>query len=197
MDNNKDLKVGEALLAYKKQDKHYTYADYITWDDDFRCEIIDGNIYMMSAPTRRHQEILGNLHFQFYSFLKGKTCKVYLAPFDVRLNADTKDDIIVQPDIVIICDNGKLNEAGCKGAPDIAVEILSPSTFEHDKHLKFKKYFEAGVREYWIIDPEKETLEVYLLEEEYKITHAYNKTENTPVRTLPGCVIDLADVFEE
>jgi Uma2 family endonuclease len=151
----------------------------------------------MAAPNRRHQEILTDLIIQFGNFLKGKHCKVYAAAFDVRLNADTFDDIVVQPDITIVCDHSVLDDAGCKGVPDMVVEILSPSTSHYDKTLKFNTYLNAGIREYWIIDPVGKFLAVHILKDGNYITHAYTSEENVPVHVLEGCIINLPEVFEE
>jgi len=121
-ENTQESIVKEAQPAY---DVRYTYSDYLQWNDDVRRELIDGIPYLMAGPNRRHQELSGNLYMQFREFLKGKPCKVYFAPFDVRLNADTLDDIVVQPDLIIICDQSKLDDASCRGVPDMVVEILS------------------------------------------------------------------------
>ncbi|MDR0310315.1 MAG: Uma2 family endonuclease, partial [Acidobacteriota bacterium] len=111
-----------------QKDERYTYADYASWDTEERYELIDGVPYLMSpAPLRKHQSILFELSGQFRNFLKGKPCKAFAAPFDVRLNADTYDDTVVQPDLVVICDKLKLDAKGCVGAPDMVIEILSPS----------------------------------------------------------------------
>jgi len=192
-DKPTESKVKEALPAY---DKLYTYSDYITWDDDIRYELIDGVPYMMSAPNRRHQKILGNLHGQFWNFLKGKSCEVYQSPFDVRLNADTSDDIVVQPDLVIVCDQSKLDDAGCKGAPDMVVEILSPSTSHRDRNLKFNTYLKSGIKEYWILDPVIKSLAAHILKDDNYITRPYTHEETAPVHILEGCTINLAEVFD-
>ena len=179
-------------------DKRYTYADYYKWDDGVRYELIDGVAYMMSpAPLRAHQEIIGELYMQLRQFLKGKTCKVYLSPFDVRLNADENDDIVVQPDLVVVCDISKLDKYGCKGAPDMAIEVASPSSARMDRLLKMQKYLKYGVREYWIVDPDSKTVQAFILENGNYIVNAYADTDEAPVRILDGCVINLADVFAE
>ena len=189
-----ELQVEEALPEYKK---HYTYADYMSWDDDERWELIEGVPYLMSAPTSQHQEILGELFGQIWTFLKGKPCKVILAPFDVRLYADTTDDTVVQPDLQIICDKSIITKAGCTGAPDMVVEILSPSTSKKDRELKFRIYQETGVREFWIIDPESKITSVNILEHEKYITKVYQETDKAPVYILDDFEIDLVEVFAE
>jgi len=191
-DNNQDLNVEEAQPAY---DVRYTYADYIKWDDDVRRELIDGVIYLMASPNWRHQGIVVNLVTMFRNYLKGKHCKVYL-PLDVRLNFETLDDTVVQPDLLIICDHSILDDAGIKGVPDMVVEVLSPSTARYDKTLKFKTYLRAGIREYWIVDPKTETLAVHILKDGNYITHAYTNEETVPVHVLEGFTIDLSEVFK-
>ena len=195
MENNtNDSKVEEALVDYNKL---YTYSDYLLWDDDKRRELIDGVPYLMSAPSRRHQKLLGKLFIQFDNLLKGKPCEVYFSPFDVRLNADTLDNTVVQPDLLIVCDKAKLNDTGCKGAPDMVVEILSPSTSRHDRILKFKTYLKSGIREYWIINPDTGILDVNILSNGNYITHPYAAEDTVPVHILEGCTINLPEVFEE
>ena len=195
MENKKgfdEITVGEAQVDYNR---YYTYSDYLKWDDDKRWELIDGIPYEMSAPKRRHQKISINLLAQLISYLDDKPCEVYHAPFDVRLNADTKDDTVVQPDIVVFCDLTKLTDAGCDGAPDMVIEILSPSTSNHDRITKFNKYREYGVREYWIIDPDSSSLAVHILKGKDFVTQAYSSESAVPVYILDDCVIDLSKVF--
>jgi len=188
-----ESEVKEAVLNY---DKLYTYADYLKWDDDKRRELIDGVPYLMSAPGTAHQKLSMNLSLLFATFLKGKTCQVYAAPFDVRLNADTLDDTVVQPDLIIVCDSSKLDKAGCKGVPDMVIEILSPSTSHYDKTTKFNKYQESGIREYWIIDPKAKKLEVNTLNDGSYITSPYTAEDIVPVHVLDGCDINMQEVFE-
>ena len=185
-------------MTLPMKEQSYTYADYCTWDDDRRRELIDGVIYAMSpAPSRTHQRILFELSRQFGNFLKGKPCEAFHAPFDVRLNGlGDDDDAIVQPDLVVVCDQSKLDEKGCNGAPDMVVEILSPSTASRDKVLKFNAYQRAGVREYWIVDPESKTLSAHMLTDSGYMTRTYGETESAPAHILEGCEISLPDVFE-
>ena len=184
------------IMALPKEDQRYTYEDYYSWDDGERWELIDGVAYMMSpAPLRIHQGILFEIAGQFHEFLKDKPCKAYIAPFDVRLNADTSDDTVVQPDLVVVCDTSKLDDRGCKGAPDMVLEILSPSTSRRDKVLKFHTYLRAGVREYWIVDPDTKTVATNILKNGEYITNAYTDADTVSVHVMEGCKIILADVF--
>lgn len=178
--------------------RKYTYDDYAKWDDGNRYELIDGDVYLMSpAPSRVHQRISGNLYLQLATYLKGKTCEVYAAPFDVRLNADAGDDTVVQPDLAVFCDPGKLDDRGAKGAPDLVVEILSPSSVRHDQLVKFNKYRAVGVREYWIVNPEARNVLVFQLAEGNYISRSYGEADTVPVSVLDDCRITLADVFPE
>jgi Uma2 family endonuclease len=179
-------------------DRRYTYADYCTWGDDVRYELIDGVAYAMSpAPLRKHQKISMRLSHQLAGFLEGKPCEVYAAPFEVRLNADGEDDTVVQPDLVVVCDRAKLSDAGCTGAPDMVIEILSQSTAARDRVQKFSLYLRTGVREYWIVDPDSKTVSAYLLSGSQYVAHSYADDDVAPVNVLDGCMIDLRDVFEE
>ena len=183
-------------MPLPKEEQRYTYADYCTWDDSGRWELIDGVPYAMSpAPAWEHQGILTELLYKLRSFLEGKPCKVFAAPFDVRLNTDGYDDTVVQPDLVVVCDKSKLSSTGCSGAPDMVIEILSPSTVSHDKVLKFNLYQETGVREYWIVDPERRTVSANVLINGRYEGSDYNEADSAPVYVLEGCKIDLADIF--
>ena len=184
----------EALL----KDRRYTYADYAKLNTEDRYELIDGMPYMMSpSPTWIHQAISSSLHREIANFLKGKTCRIFAAPFDVRLNAGDGHDTVVQPDLVVICDRSKLSDTGYGGAPDLVIEILSQSSAGRDKVLKFNQYLKAGVREYWIVDPDSKTVTVNILDNGRYYTTAYAETDTLPVNVLEGCVINLADVFAE
>ena len=197
-DDTEESAVGEPALdeSYaRKDDRRYTYSDYLEWDDDQRWELIDGVPILMTAPTVQHQRISGNLFASLHSFLKGKTCEVFYAPFDVRLNADTFDNTVVQPDVLVICDRTKLEKTGCKGAPDFVIEILSPSTSSHDRFLKFDLYRKSGVREYWIVEPDTKKVSVHTLSNEDYITRVYGEADVAPISVLDNCTIDLAEVF--
>ena len=192
MENEQDKIVNEALPKY---DRLYSVDEYMTFGEDFRAELYDGRLIVMEVPTRKHQKILMEMSGQLWQFLKGKPCEVYPAPFGVRLTLN--EESIFEPDIVVICDESILTERGCLGAPDLIIEILSPSTARNDKKIKFKKFLQAGVREYWIVDPELDLLEVNILENDRYITTIYDENDTVPVTVLKGLEIDLAEVFAE
>ena len=158
-------------LPVRKEDRIYTYADYLSWPDDERWELIDGVAYNMSpAPGRQHQEIVGTIFNELFQYLKVKPCKVYVSPFDVRLpeHPDEQEEeitTVVQPDVSVFCDESKLDDRGARGAPDIAAEVLSPNTSVKDLREKLLLYERVGVREYWIVDPANRIMWVYRLVE--------------------------------
>jgi len=129
------------------------------------------------------------------AILRGKTFEVYYAPFDVRLNAYSFDDIVIQPDILVVCDKSKLDGKSVKGAPDLIIEILSPRNTRHDTVTKARLYRKAGVREYWIVDPNAKTVQICILENGKYVIHDYNDDDIIPVYTLKGCEINLSEVF--
>jgi len=182
-----------------KQEAYYTYTDLLQWDEDFRAELHDGEVVMMPPPLTVHQEILTELVVQIGIYLRGKKGRVFAAPFGVRLfpKNDRSDDTIFEPDIVVICDQEKLDKHGCNGAPDFVIEIISPSTAKYDRVYKLRKYQKAGVREYWIVDPESKSVQVFILENGHYVSIAYDDTEKAPVSVLEGLEIDLQAVFAE
>jgi Uma2 family endonuclease len=191
------------------EDKNYfTYADYLEWDEDVRAEIIHGVAYMMAPPITIHQRIAGRLFAKLYSFLEGKTCEVFAAPFGVRLfpRDDKSDDSVVEPDIAVICDPSKIDERGCNGAPDLIIEILSPSNSRKDRHLKFNLYLEAKVKEYWVVSPEDQEIAVHIYDNGRYFTQYYGVNEPDtkkderardiiPVSVLPGMEIYTKEIF--
>jgi Uma2 family endonuclease len=207
---------GGIMGALPKEKRHFTYADYKEWElaEGERYEVIYGEAYAMAAPNTRHQEILGAIFNQFYNYLQGKPCRVYPAPFDVRLfyEEDESDDTVVQPDITVICDEKKRGYEGCRGAPDLVIEILSPSNTAIEMERKLKLYQNAGIREYWIVDPENNGVTVYWfqvprpspkgVEPEVRgsplagaIFHTYKSADKVPVALFPGLNIKLEQVF--
>ena len=191
-------------MALPAEKERYTFADVLTWEENERAEIIDGEAVMMAPPSTAHQLISGALFAQLHNFLEGKKCQVIPAPFAVRLfekDGDSPDDVdtMVEPDISVVCDRDKLDGKGCKGAPDMVVEILSPSTHRHDRITKYNLYQRAGVREYWIVEPETQTVQVFLRNENGLLLphESYSREDVAKVNALNGCFIELSKVFPE
>ena len=187
----------EVIMEALKLDKKYTYSDYCTWDDDQRWELIDGVPYAMSpAPSKSHQDITGELFWQIKNYLKNKSCEVFIAPFDVRLNFDKEDNTVVQPDVLIVCNKDKLNDKGVLGAPDFVAEVLSPSTSKKDMILKYNAYLNAGVKEYWIIDPVNKFIMANILRNDnYEGKPYFSDDNEIKLTVLDDCKINLNDLF--
>jgi len=181
-------------LAVSKE-KHYTYSDMLTWGDAVRYELVDGIAYAMTSPSAKHQRVLREIMGLLWSFLKGKPCELFVAPSDVRLNAHQGDDTVFQPDLYVVCDKTKFHERGYLGAPDLVIEILSPSTARFDTIVKFQKYLEASVLEYWIVDPEGKTVDVFVLENDRYIRSEYGKNDTISSRVLNELELNLTEVF--
>lgn len=188
----------------KPKEENFTYSDYLKWPEDERWELINGVPYNMTpSPSRSHQEILVALLGKFYNFLEDKDCRVYVAPFDVRLpeGDENEEEIktVVQPDLVVVCDRTKLDDKGCRGAPDLIVEITSPSTARKDLKEKFTLYERMGVKEYWIINPIDETVMVFHLDPQgqYGRPAVYAGEDNIRVGILDEFSIPLKDIFKK
>ena len=189
-----------ALPAAKAR---YTFEDALMWDGGERIEIIDGEAVMMAPPSRIHQKISFEIGRQIGNYLEGKKCEIYLAPFGVRLfekDGDAPGDVdtMVEPDISVVCDKNKLDKHGCKGAPDMVIEVLSPASLRHDRLVKLGLYQRAGVREYWVVSPEDKSVHVFLLDGgALKLSHVYGFKDAAKVNILDGCFIELSKVFPE
>ena len=182
----------------------FTYGDYLSWTDEERWELIDGEAFNMTpAPSRTHQKILLALADIFYKYLEDKSCEVYVAPFDVRLpEADQPEkDIttVVQPDLTVVCDPTKLDDKGCLGTPDLIVEIISPSTAARDYIEKLALYERWLVAEYWIVHPIDKTVMVFQLnaQREYGKPRIYAGADQIPVGLFPDLIVDLKKVFRD
>jgi Uma2 family endonuclease len=180
----------------------YTYADYLKWQFEERLELFRGKIFKLSAPNTKHQVVSGNILAPLVIFLKKKPCQVFSAPFDVRLpvknrKKDEEVTTVVQPDICVICDESKLDSRGCCGAPDLAVEILSPGNSKKEIRLKHELYEEAGVKEYWIVYPEEESIAVFLLNVNNKYDGAiiYASDDTIVSKSVPDFSINLTEIF--
>ena len=190
------------MMALPAEKDRYTFADVLAWDDGERAEIIDGEVFLMApAPSPGHQRVSFEICRQLGNYLEGKRCQAYSAPFDVRLfeqDGDAPEDVdtVVEPDITIVCDPSRLDDRGCKGPPDMVVEILSPSTRRHDRLVKLSLYQRAGVQEYWIVSPEEQAVQVFLLSDGLLLPHeVYNRDGIAKVNVLDGCFIELSKVF--
>ena len=193
---------GDDYLALAKENS-YSLADLLEMEEERPIELIEGEPVMQAAPSRIHQLICRRLVLQLGDFLEDKTCELYFAPFTVRLFQEEHDlpedvDTVVEPDIAVICDHSKLDDIGCKGAPDLIIEILSPSTQRHDRIVKYGLYQRAGVREYWIVDPSTRTVQVCTLEDgKYYAPQVYTAESVIESDVLNPCCIDLSKVFRE
>jgi Uma2 family endonuclease len=190
-------------MAPLKRDNHYhTYADYLTWSGTYGDELVNGTAYVREppGPARSHQEVVGELHRQVANALKDNSCRVYVAPFDVRLpkstEADDQIDTVVQPDLLIVCDLDKLDARGMRGAPDWVAEVLSPSTASHDQIIKVPAYERAGVREVWLIHPIDRTLTLYQLGAgRYRPPTILELKGQTQITAVPGVTVDWDEVL--
>ena len=181
----------------------YTYADYLTWPEGERWEIIDGSPYIQAAPTWQHQRISRELLRQISNYLIHKPCQVFAAPFDLCIPEHDQSDeeisnVISQPDLVVICDESKLRKTGYFGVPEIVIEITSPSTARTDRLIKFNKYEKVGVKEYWIVEPETKLVSVFVLLEtrRYGRPDIYTEDNEIKVSIFPDLAVDLKLVFE-
>jgi len=183
--------------------KTYTYADYLKWTFDERLELIKGKIFKMSpAPGSVHQIISAAVSNELYNYLKGKPCRVFSAPFDVRLIRRSMDDkdvtTVVQPDICVICDPKKVDAKGCIGSPDIVVEILSPGNNKKELKNKYEVYEEAGVLEYWIIHPVEKTFFKYILTDgAFQASKMLTISDEITTPILPGFILNLDELFTD
>ena len=183
--------------------KKYTYAEYLTWQFQEQIELIKGKIFRMSpGPARKHQKASFNLSLQLGNYLLNKDCDIYTAPFDVRFpkaEGDENTFTVVQPDICVICDKSKLDDRGCVGAPDMIIEILSPSTGGKDATIKYDLYEEQGVKEYWMVYPGEHLLDVFVLNKEgkYELVKKYTQEDKVKVNIFEGLFIDMEEVFKD
>ena len=194
-------------LAELDLTKQYSYAEYLSWQFTERIELLKGYIQKMAAPNPFHQEVSGELFSYFKNYLdsRGKLCKVFTAPFDVRLYnyaksavADKEIYTVVQPDLCVICDKSKIDKRGCLGSPDFIIEILSDSNLKTDLKDKYALYQENGVGEYWIVFPNEKMIQKFLLVDNiYQIAGIYMENEIISPTLFPDLEIDLQKVFEE
>lgn len=183
------------------QEDRYTFADLLQWEDNVRYELYSGVPVALASPSDAHQDISGEIYFQLKSNLRGRQCKAYYAPFDVRLfeeDGESPEDVdfVLQPDLMVVCDKNKVDRRGVHGAPDLVVEVLSPATARYDKIIKLSLYQRAGVPEYWIADPVSRSVSVYTLKNGvYQSPTVYGSDASIPVGVLDACQVDLSTVF--
>jgi len=189
-------------LPIRKTEKRFSYADYKAWPDDERWELIDGVAYCMSpAPTSAHQALVTEFLWRIAAFLHGKPCQAFVAPFDVRLvEADASDDQVVnvvQPDIVVYCDPGKIDQRGGKGAPDWIIEVLSPATAARDQREKLALYERFGVDEYWLVHPGDRLLTIFRREESgvYARAQVFDEEATVAATRFPELNLSLTEIF--
>lgn len=189
-----------SMIPNTKQ--HYTYKDYLAWDTEERYELINGIPYLLAAPSTEHQRISFKLSLALGNFFKGSDCEVFVAPFDVVLFKnigyydENKIDCVVQPDISVICDKNKFNEKGCKGSPNLIIEILSDSTASKDYIEKLGLYQFNEVLEYWIVSPKNKSIQVFLLKNGMygePLIYTYDSAINSSV--FSDLKINLQDIF--
>ena len=195
---NKDM-IKETQTAYlSKQPGEFNLDDYYALPDDVRAELIDGVLYEMTAPTFSHQKAISKIARMLETHIEQKkgNCEVIALPYDVQLDRD--DRTMVEPDIMIVCDQKKITNRSLYGAPDFVVEVLSPSTAKKDMTLKLFKYCNAGVREYWIVDLKKKRVLVYEWEGDSENLSIYGFDSKIPVGIFNGdCIIDFSEIWKE
>lgn len=185
------------------QQRKYTYEDLQNFEDEKRYELINGELYLMSSPTTLHQKIVGEIYVQLHNYLKGKKCQAFVSPLDVCLSGirnPKKEYNVVQPDILVVCDENKITKnMGIQGAPDLIIEVLSPTSKKHDTFVKYNLYQYYGVKEYWIVDEDVGVIYQYIINEKniYTLPKTYEITEDIKVNILKDCIISLKDIIEQ
>jgi len=192
--------MADAAIKYEEERK-WTYADYREWElkPGERYELINGTAYAMAAPNTIHQRISMILSGVLFTYFKDKPCRPFAAPFDVRLfyEEDESDDTVVQPDLVVVCDPAKLGKDGCQGAPDLVIEILSPSNTVIEMHRKLCLYQDSGVREYWVVDPEQKLIEAYCLKKGHYEPYILRIDDTLQSALFPDLSIPVKIIFDE
>ena len=188
--------MADALLAPKNNGR-YTYADYLNWEGPERFQLVNGEVFMMASPSVAHQAILMELSTQFGVWLRGKPCRVFAAPLDVRLfpEKDNSDETVVQPDLLVVCDRTKLGKGSVNGPPDLVLEIISPSTSNKELFVKFRAYLDAGIPEYWMIEPEQKFVQLHIYENGHFISSSYEGEDTVPSTVLRGFTVDLKTLW--
>ncbi len=180
--------------AARELEYRYSWADYREWPKDERWELVSGEPFAMSpAPSLRHQHVVTALGREVSLFLQGRPCRAFVSPVDVRLS----DDDVVEPDIVVVCDEGRMRETHIEGAPTLVVEVSSPATAHHDRIRKMPLYAKHGVKEYWIVTPYPPSLEIYINDgDTFRLHSGFDERQTLTSPTFPGLEIELARVFD-
>ncbi len=187
------------MSIQRNEDKHFTFQDFLSWDEGSRYEIFDGVPVLLASPTTKHQGVVSFLTIEFGMYFKGKDCRIFPSPFTVRFSEvdDFENaDNVFEPDVSIVCNKEQLDQFGCKGAPSLVVEVLSPSTSRNDRIKKYNTYQKFGVSEYWIVDPSNETVEIYVLDEGiYKRWNVYGREDVIKSKQFDSLEIAGEDMF--
>ena len=189
------IKKGSELFMVIAGGKMHTFEDILALPEGERAELIDGEMFMMASPTRRHQDAAGWLFNRIFNYIQGKKgkCRVHASNFAVFPKKDDKN--YVEPDVTVVCDRDKLDERGCNGAPDWVIEVVSPSSVKMDYERKKELYQESGVEEYWIVDTEKESVSVYRFQESSQ-SREYSFQETVKVGLYEDLCLDLREMAE-
>jgi Uma2 family endonuclease len=189
------------MSATSPVERPHTYGEIRTWSDDTRWEIIDGQAYAMAGPTYVHQSVVMGLGVQLYAYFQARGCRVLSAPFDVRLprgdEPDEQIETVVQPDIVVVCDRSKLDDQGCRGAPDVVIEVLSPSTAGRDQVTKRAIYERHGVHQYWLVHPTDRVVTIYRRRSEggFATPEVFEARGSVPIQGYEGLELDWDQAF--
>ncbi len=179
--------------------KLYTYTDYLSWKFEERVELLKGKVFKMAAPNTGHQTISGDLYIELRQYFKNKPCRLFYAPFDVRLPIPKGDKMytVVQPDLCVFCDKNKIDKRGAEGAPDLVIEILSPGNSKRDTKDKLNIYEESGIKEYWIVRPDEKNVSIYVLDEkgEYVGLKPFTEDDKLQSAAFDGLQFELKHIF--
>lgn len=193
------FKGGGLKMAVLEQNQEYTFTEFevLNESDDVKREFIDNKIYLLASPSTAHQEVSMRLSLAFYPFFKNKNCKVFAAPFDVKLTKDDLDIQLVIPDLTVICDKEGLNDKRYEGVPSLIVEILSPSNQHHDLIIKMNLYAKYGVKEYWIVNPMTKSISIYKLDEtQHYIQAAVKSSGKIQSKLFEELSVNVDELFD-
>jgi len=194
---NKTIQNGGVMILLAYKGRIYTYEEYLKISDEDRCEFIDGKVYMMGSPSIQHQNIVGNMFFALKSYFKNKECRPFVAPLDVTFVDDKNNKNVVQPDVLVVCDENKIIDNAYKGIPTLVIEVVSPPNSSHDYVTKLDLYLRAGVEEYWILNPVSKNAICYRFENKMPSSvEGYHYDEAIKSQVFEGINISLKELFE-